>query len=56
MTNVYLIRWNSKVISTDMKCPNDGKCSNQGICDVLTGNCSCHEGFQGDTCQGKIFL
>ena len=43
-------------ISTDMKCPGDGSCSAQGTCDVLTGTCSCNEGFQGDMCQGINFL
>ena len=39
-----------------MQCPGDGKCSNQGICDVFTGTCTCNSGFQGDMCQGKNFL
>ena len=49
-------RLNSKFISTDKQCPGDGSCSNQGTCDVLTGLCSCNEGFQGKKCQGNIFL
>ena len=35
-------------------CPGDGTCSNQGICDVSTGNCVCNSGFQGDMCQGNV--
>ena len=38
---------------SDMQCPCDGNCSNQGICDFSTGTCVCDSGFQGDTCQGK---
>ena len=49
-------RWKSKFIFTDKQCPGDGSCSNQGTCDVLTGLCSCDEGFQGKKCQGNIFL
>ena len=39
-----------------MKCPGNGDCSNQGICNVSTGTCTCNPGFQGNMCQGKIFL
>ena len=39
-----------------MKCPDDGTCSNQGTCNFSTGTCACNEGFQGDKCQGNIFL
>ena len=41
---------------TDLQCPGDGTCSYQGLCDVSTGTCVCHSGFQGDMCQGKSFL
>ena len=50
------VRWNSRLISSDMKCPGDNTCSNQGTCDVSTGTCNCDSGFQGDMCQGKICL
>ena len=51
------VRWNSRLISSDMKCPGDSTCSNQGTCDVVsTGTCICDSGFQGDMCQGKICL
>ena len=40
----------------EMTCFGSGDCSNQGICDVSTGTCTCDPGFQGDTCQGKNFL
>ena len=43
-------------MSTDIQCPGDGTCSNLGICDVTTGNCTCDSGFEGDMCQGKSFL
>merc|ERR1719362_1701320 len=36
---------------TDVQCPGDGTCSNQGTCDYSTGTCVCHSGFQGNTCQ-----
>ena len=39
-----------------VKCPGDSTCSNQGTCDVSNGTCVCDSGFQGDMCQGKIFL
>ena len=42
--------------STDMQCPGDGTCSNQGICDISTGSCTCNPGIQGDMCQGKNSL
>ena len=47
------MRWNIKFLFTDLQCPGNGTCSNQGICDVVTGTCQCDCGFQGDTCQGK---
>ena len=37
-------------------CPGDGTCSNHGTCDISNGNCVCNSGFQGDMCQGKLFL
>ena len=50
-------KWlNSNFISTDIKCPGDSTCSNQGTCDVSNGTCVCDSGFQGDICQGKNFL
>ena len=39
-----------------MQCPDNGTCSNQGVCDFSTGTCTCDPGFQGDMCQGKTFL
>ena len=51
------IWWNRNFIPTDLQCPGDGTCSNQGTCNVSTGICVCGSGFQGQTCQGKtIFL
>ena len=41
--------------STEFDCPEDGLCSNQGICDDSVGSCICHEGFEGTTCKGNIF-
>ena len=41
---------------TDVQCPGDGHCSNQGICDVSTGTCTCDSGFLGDMCQGTKVL
>ena len=38
------------------QCPGDGYCSYNGWCDVTSGTCSCNEGFQGNKCQGYIFL
>ena len=38
---------------TDLQCPGDGNCSNQGICDVSSGACDCDSGFLGDTCNCK---
>ena len=42
-----------RYISTFIECFGPGACSNQGICDVYTGICTCDPGFQGDMCQGK---
>ena len=42
--------------SYQVQCPGDGTCSNQGICDVSTGNCDCNPGYQGIICQGKNSL
>ena len=47
------IRLNKNFISTDMQCPGDSTCSNQGICDVSNGTCVCNPGYQGEMCQGK---
>jgi hypothetical protein len=30
-------------------CPNS--CSNNGVCNRLTGVCTCNEGFYGDDCS-----
>ena len=38
---------------TDLQCPGDGTCSNQGTCDVSSGTCDCDSGFLGDTCNCK---
>ena len=43
-------------MSTDVQCPGDGTCSNQGTCNYSNGTCVCHSGFGGDMCQGKSFL
>ena len=43
-------------MSTDVQCPGDGTCSNQGTCDYSTGTCVCDSGFEGDMCQGKSFI
>ena len=50
------IRWNRNFMSTDMQCPGDGTCSNQGTCDVSTGTCTCNPGFHGPECSkiGKL--
>ena len=37
----------------ELKCFGSGDCSNQGVCDVSTGTCTCNPGFQGDTCNCK---
>ena len=44
------------IMFSDLLCPGNGTCSNQGTCDGTTGTCICNSGFQGDICQGKIFL
>ena len=38
---------------TEFDCPEDGTCSNQGICDDSSGTCQCNEGFEGSTCKGN---
>ena len=38
-------------MSTDVQCPGDGTCSNQGTCDYSTGTCVCDSGFGGPTCD-----
>ena len=50
------IWWNRNFIPTDIQCPGDGTCSNRGTCDLSNGVCVCDSGFQGEICQGKIFL
>ena len=40
----------------EIQCFGPDNCSNQGICEVSTGTCTCNPGFQGDKCQGKTFL
>ena len=39
------------LFSKSLQCPGDGTCSNQGICYLSTGTCTCNPGFQGDMCQ-----
>ena len=39
---------------TDFRCPGDGTCSNNGTCDVSTGNCVCDSGFYGAHCSSDI--
>ena len=38
---------------TDLQCPGDGTCSNQGTCDVSSGTCDCDSGFLGAMCNCK---
>ena len=39
----------------DVSCPGLGSpCSGNGQCDLTIGVCTCHEGFQGLDCFGKI--
>lgn len=51
--------WSEKINSsfyfqlTDINCPGDGKCFNQGTCDGKTGTCTCNNGFNGDNCESK---
>ena len=40
----------------ELDCPGDSSCSNQGICDDSVGACICNDGFEGNTCQGRISL
>ena len=40
----------------EIQCDGPDDCSNQGICDILTGTCACTPGFQGDICQGKTIF
>ena len=37
----------------EIQCFGPDDCSNQGICDVSTGICTCDPGFQGNICQCK---
>jgi hypothetical protein len=37
----------------EIQCFGPDDCSNQGICDVPTGICTCDPGFQGNICQCK---
>ena len=39
---------------TDMQCPGDVSCSDQGICNVSTGTCTCNPGFDGPDCSNII--
>ena len=36
----------------DLTCPGD--CSNAGICDTSTGQCSCDIGRHGPDCSSKL--
>ena len=56
LRNVHMMKDIFFFSSTDMKCPGDSTCSNQGTCDVSTGTCNCNPGFWGDMCQSKNFL
>ena len=55
LANIHMMKY-IYFSSTDMQCPGDGTCSNQGICDISTGSCVCNPGIQGDMCQGKNSL
>ena len=55
LANIHMMKY-IYFSSTDMQCPGDGTCSNQGICDISTGSCTCNPGIQGDMCQGKNSL
>ena len=38
-----------------ISCPGgETPCSNNGLCNLLIGFCSCDEGFQGDDCSGNL--
>ena len=34
-----------------MKCPED--CNDAGVCDSITGNCTCDTGRHGEDCSSK---
>jgi len=42
--------WVDQAIATD-NAHNEAECSNMGLCDRITGLCSCLEGFAGLACQ-----
>ena len=42
--------------SFGQNCERDCLCQNGGVCDHVTGSCSCKPGFYGDTCVGKLFF
>ena len=55
LANIHMMKY-IYFSSTDMQCPGDGSCSNQGTCDVSTGICVCNLGFEGDMCEGNVYV
>ena len=36
-----------------LPCPNDCTHPTQGTCNIITGVCTCEEGYKGNNCAGK---
>jgi hypothetical protein len=46
---IYII---SNFITVKM-CPGDSLCNSNGVCNEITGECTCHNGFYGPECNRK---
>ena len=42
-----------KTFISEIFCPGDSSCSNQGTCDDNSGICICNPGFEGNLCQSN---
>ncbi len=49
------IAWFDKAYGLDLAHQNV-ECSNEGICDRVTGICKCFHGFTGNACQRSNFF
>ena len=43
-----------KSFISEIFCPGDSSCSNQGTCDDNSGICICNPGFEGNLCQSNF--
>lgn len=37
-------------------CSEECTCMNDGVCDLVDGTCTCHQGFTGSSCEMRMYV